>query len=171
MTAIQDIRTWVQTVVTDSVPVLFTPLNGPAPARPYMTLTQITDNGSPYPSIQREYIEATEETAALIRYTAQVWRELTVSLQAYADDGDELLNRIKAYASLPQQHGRPFMRDCGTIRDLTFLDDEEFKKRYQCDYTFACSYETTADDYSVETLSITGQAADIDASVSYEKEV
>lgn len=168
---VDDIRDWIQEVVDPtetSVLVIIAPTNAPAPAGDYLTVFDMGAQASCYPSVEREWVDP--ETKEMIKHTTQIHSVVTMSVNAYASNGEELLSKIKAAASLPPEQGRPVMADCSDIRNLAFLDDTGFTPRYQCDYTFRVSYLFTAEDYPARTVQITGELSDMESDITVELE-
>lgn len=163
---IDDIAAWVQEVVGESVTVIVGPPNAPAPEGDYICLFPFSESGSCYPIVERTRI--TNDDVDYIRYEAQTHTEITVSANAFAETGAELLNKIKVSSSLPSIVTKPIMADCGDIRNLTWLNDTEFAPRFQCDFVFRSSAYFEKTDAVVETVSITGELDELLSSVDVE---
>lgn len=157
----EELATWVAGVT--GVTTIIAPFNGPAPDPPYIAIFDFAESGNCYPSVERVALEG-----GGILYSVQDHTKLTVSFNAYADNGRELLAKVKDFASLPQVIGRPILHDVGDIRNLSFLDDSKFAPRYQCDFTFSVDTYHEAEDVPVETVEISGAVSEIESEIVVE---
>lgn len=162
---IDDIRVWVQAVLGSGVPCVKAPVNHRAPPRPYVTVWQNGSKSSCYAATRKSRIDGDPDN---IKVEVQLHVEGFVSINAYADDGDDLLNKLKAFANMPPYKGRPIMADASDVRNLTFLDDTSHKERHECDFIFRMSYNYEVTDPAVKTLSIDGDFAGIDSAITVE---
>jgi hypothetical protein len=153
------IRAWLETVA--GIPVLKEPLNGPKPNTDHATVQVLATRGSCYPIVIKAEVDED-----LLSFTADNPIDYVLDVNVYADDGDTVLNDIKATASLPYSN-RPIMASCGDIRDLSWLDDTSHKPRWQCEFTFRDSHVKTVNDPRVKSTQITGDFAGIDSEVEH----
>lgn len=148
------------------------PYEGARPATPYLTYQIINVNE------QQNGFKATYADGKDTLRTAAV---LTVSVNAYADKGYQLLANAKALGSAWE--GRTalsngglalsFMQG-GATNNLTGLGDTGFRSRYQCDLMFHAdlTHERTRsliDEWALTGEFVTGDGDEVPSSVDWER--
>jgi hypothetical protein len=177
-TELDIIAAWMQDVLGSSVTVVIAPTNASSPAGPYVAIQTLSDHLNASPVVFRERVpvediedteDDTDEIKSRLAFTAMELARHTVSVNAFANNAQEILNRLKLATALPYED-KPYCVDFGDIRDLSFINDSNFAGRAQCEMTFAFSRSFGNEDEAVDDIEIKGTFADMDSSAATDED-
>ncbi len=119
-------------------PVIREEQNGPRPKVEYLSYKVLDWTESDFDGFDKSDIDGDDDNLAVDYYNRN---RVTVSVNAYSENGREMLSRVSK-SKKKWEVRRELLNDkvshirTGTIRDLTFLGDTRFRRRFQVDYTF-----------------------------------
>lgn len=123
-----------------SVPVIRAEENGERPTVPYVTY-KVTDwTESDFDTFEKSEVDEQNPTDEM--YVDHSNRNrVSVSVNAYHPDGREILSRVSKGRKQWEirrelENAKVSHLRTGTIRDLTYLGDTRFRRRFQADFTF-----------------------------------
>lgn len=152
---------WMETV-NPLVSNLQAPFEGPRPASPYLTYQIISL--VPERDLYKESLNATKDVVT--RYGSAAMR---VSINAYAPNGYDLLNRLHqskedwdSRMALLSDDEDLSLLGAGNIQTLTALGDESWRSRFQADFNFLVTIKSDWTFYRIQQFTLTGQITNED---------
>ena len=132
---------WVNDALPDQFPglvIVRAEQNGPRPNTDYVTFKVLDWTESDFDGFDKTEQGPETEFIDVLHYNRN---RVTVSVNAYSEDGREMLTRLskskkKWEIRRELENGKVSHIRTGQVRDLTFLGDTRYRRRFQVDFIF-----------------------------------
>lgn len=133
--------------------------NGPRPDVEYLSFKVLDWTESDFDGFDKSEIDGDDDNLAVNYFNRN---RVTVSVNAYSENGREMLSRVSKSKNKWEirrelENDKVSHLRTGSIRDLTFLGDTRYRRRFQVDFLFLVWSDYLEIRPRVKEINVTGE--------------